>query len=147
MSRLDDGYQTLVSFAVDPTVLFYEKAVTPPGIDGGGAIDITLMANSAWRTASPKGLMTLMPGSITVAYDPACYSEVIALLNINTVVTVTFPDGSTLAFNGWLNKFTPGECAEGEQPTAEIEIIASNLDSGGVEQGIDNAAIGYTAPV
>ena len=27
MSRMDDGYQTLVSFASDPTVLFYEKTV------------------------------------------------------------------------------------------------------------------------
>jgi len=133
MSRLDDGYQTLVSFAADPTVLFYEKTVTPPGIDGGGEIETTTMLNSTYRTRKPKALITVSNSSMTVAYDPACIPEVVALVNVNTLITVTFPDTSTLAFWGWLNTFTPGECAEGEQPTAEIEIVASNQNASDVE--------------
>lgn len=131
--RLDDGYQTLVSFAADTDVLFYEKTVTPPGVDGGGEVDTTTMLNTDWRTKNPKALATLAPASMTVAYDPECYPEIVALVNVNTLVTVTFPDGDTLAFWGWLNTFTPGELAEGEQPTADIEIIPSNQDAAGAE--------------
>lgn len=141
MSRLDDGYQTLVSFANDPTVLFYEKTVTPPGVDGGGEVDTTTMLNSTWRTRNPKALITLSNAQMTVAYDPACYNEIIGLVNENNLITVTFPDGSTLAFWGWLNSFTPGEHTEGEQPTADIEIVPSNQNGSDVE-----TAPVYTSP-
>lgn len=133
MAALQDGHQTLVSFAADPTVLFYEKTVTPPGVDGGGEVDVSTMANSTWRTRNPKALVSLSNASMNVAYDPACYPEIIALVNVNNLITVTFPDGDTLAFWGWLNTFTPSEHTEGEQPTAEIEIIPSNQNGSSVE--------------
>jgi hypothetical protein len=135
MARLDDGHQTLVSFAADTDVLFYEKTVTPPGIDGGGENDTSLMQNSTWRTRAPKALKTLTNASMTVAYDPAAYDEAVALIGVNTLVTVTFPDGATVAFWGWLNTFTPGEHVEGEQPTADIEIIPSNQNASLAETG------------
>ena len=133
MSRLDDGYQTLVSFAADPTVLFYEKTVTPPGVDGGGEVDTTTMLNSTWRTRNPKALISLSNAAMKVAYDPACDPEIVALVNVNTLITVTFPDASTLAFWGWLNSFTPSEHQEGEQPSADIEIVPSNQNAAGTE--------------
>lgn len=132
-TRLDDGYQTLVSFAANPNVLFFEKTVTPPGVDGGGEVDTTTMLNAVYRTRNPKALITMTNTTVTVAYDPAVYPEVIALVNVNTLITITFPDGDTLAFWGWLNKFQPGEHTEGEQPTAEVEIIPSNQNSTGEE--------------
>jgi hypothetical protein len=132
-NRLDDGYQTLVSFNIDPTVLFYEKTVTPPGIDGGGETDTTTMLNTTWRTRNPKALITLANASMVVAYDPATYPEIVALVNVNNLITVTFPDGDTLAFWGWLDSFTPGEHVEGEQPTAEITIVPSNQNASGTE--------------
>ena len=135
MSKLTDGYQTLISFASDPTVLFYEKTVTPPGFDAGGEIDQTIMANTALRTSMPKALLSVSNSSLTVAYDPACYDEVKALAGVNNLITVTFPDGSTLVYWGWLNTFTPSELQEGEQPTAEMEIITSNLNDSDVETG------------
>ena len=133
--RLDDGYQTLMSFAADPTVNFWEKTVTPPGLDGGGAIDTTTMHNTLYRTFHPKALITVSSAKMTVAYDPVAYNECIALLNVNTLITTTFPDGATVAFWGWLNTFVPGDHAEGEQPTAEIEIQPSNENDSGVETG------------
>jgi len=131
--RIDDGHQTLIGFAVNPSVKFYEKTVTPPGVDGGGENDTTTMLNTAWRTRAPKKLKTLSNASITVAYDPAVYPQIVAMVNVNTLITVTFADGDTLAFWGWLNSFTPGEAQEGEQPTAQIEIIPSNQNDSGVE--------------
>lgn len=133
MARIDDGYQTLVNFAADETVKFWEKSVTPPGMDGGGETDTTTMLNTTYRTRNPKALVTMTNAKMTVSYDPEIYSEILSLINVNNLITITFPDGSTLAFWGWLNSFTPGECAEGEQPTAEIEIIPSNQNASGVE--------------
>lgn len=141
-ARLDDGYQTLISFAADTDVLFWEKTVTPPGISGGGEIDTTVMANETYRTRKPKALITLTNSSLTVAYDPAVYPEIIALVNVNNLITITFPDGDTLAFWGWLDEFTPGESTEGEQPTAEITIVPSNENDSGVETAPVHTAAG-----
>jgi hypothetical protein len=133
MARIDDGYQTLVSFASAPSVQFYQKTVTPPGMDGGGEVDTTTMLNETYRTRNPKPLITMSNMSMTAAYDPGVYDSILSLINVNNLITVTFPDGATLAFYGWLNSFTPGECTEGTQPTATVDIIPSNQDESGVE--------------
>lgn len=133
MARLDDGYQTLISAAADPTVLFYEKTVKPPGVDGGGGIDTTTMLNSAYRSMAPKSLITLTNGGMNVAYDPATLSEILALVNVNTLWTITFPNSHTWAFYGFLNKFEPNDLVEGEQPTADIEIVPTNVNGSNVE--------------
>lgn len=141
MPALTDGYQTLISFAADTDVLLYEKQVTPPGVDGGDPIDQTTMRNSDWRTAAPRSLKMLTNGSMTVAYDPATYDEVMALINTNTLITVTLPNGGTWAFYGYLKSFVPSELTEGEQPEAECEIIPTLRNGSGVE-----TAPVYTAP-
>lgn len=133
--RLDDGHSTKMSFAADPTVVFWEKTVTPPGIDGGGENDTTTMYNTEWRTKFPKKLKTMTEASMTGAYDPAHYIEAKNLINVNNLITVTFSDGSKIDFWGWLNTFEPQEIVEGEQPEAELGIICSNQDNSKVEVG------------
>lgn len=127
MARMDDGFSTTISLANGTTL--FEKSVTPPGLDGGGATDTSTMRNTTYRTNSPKSLITLSESSVTVAYDPSEISGLISEINSNQLLTVTFPDGSSLAFWGWLNAFTPGENVEGEQPTAEMTIIPSNQNN------------------
>lgn len=133
MGILNDGYQTLVDFADFPTVTFKEKTVTPPGIDGGGAIDTTTMRNEDWRTFQPKALKTLTEGNMVVAYESIFYADALSMLQVNQLITVTFADGSTYAFWGWVDKFTPNECKEGEQPTAQVMFHPSNQDASGNE--------------
>lgn len=133
MAIMTDGYKTTISFAADPTVLFEEVTVTPPGVQGGGAIDQTNMHNTDYRTSAPKALMTLSDGGAAVHYDPATYDEILALVNVNNLITITWPDGATLAFWGWLDSFAPGELSEGEKPTASLTIIPSNLNDSNVE--------------
>lgn len=142
MARLDDGFSTVISFASDTTVLFYEKEVTPPGVAGGGAIQTSTMLNTAWRTKKPKSLKDLTPGNLVVAYDVGVYPEIIALCQVNNLITVTFPDTATVAFWGWLEAFNPSALVEGEQPTAEITVETSNENDSGVE-----TAAAYTAAV
>jgi len=120
MALLTDGYSTRISFG---GITIYEKGVTPPGIDGGGEVDTTTMASTIWRSKQPKALSTLTNCKATVAYDTADYATLLAQVHVVQTITITFSDATTLVFEGWLDKFIPGECTEGEQPTAEIEII------------------------
>lgn len=132
--RIDDGFKTLISFSAQANVKIWEKSVTPVGVEAGGANDTTTHRNTAWRTRAPKKLKSLTDGAATVAYDPAVLPQIIAMVGVNQEITNTFSDGDTWKFWGWLDSFTPGEIVEGEQPTADIVIIASNQDNSGVEQ-------------
>lgn len=132
MSVLTDGFKTTISLT-GAGVTFFEKEVTPPDIDGGGPNDTTTMRNTTWRTKQPKKLKTLGKFSAKVAYDPAFYSTTVAQINVNQLITVTWPDGHSLSFWGWLNKFAPDPLKEGEQPTASIELECSNQNNSGVE--------------
>jgi hypothetical protein len=125
---LKDGYQTLITFAADTTVNLWEKTVKPPGIDGGDAIEQTTMRNTALRQMAARSLKTLTNSESTCAYDPEVYSSILALINVETTVTVLFPNGDTLAFYGYLQKFEPQEHKEGEQPEAQITVIPTNTD-------------------
>ena len=141
-SRIDDGYQTLITFsaATSGVEVFWEKAVTPPGLDGGGPNDTTTMHNETYRTSAPKNLITLTSGSFTAAYDPAILDELVSMLNVNQAITVTFPDDSTWVFWGWIDKAAPSAIEEGTQPTIDITIEPSNQDDDG-----DEIAPAYTA--
>lgn len=133
MAYIDDGFATLVSFSLSPTVKFREKTVTPPGITVGGSVDTTTMRNTAWRTKAPKKLKELSDMSLTASYDPAVYNDIVAMVGVNQSITVTFPDGQSLTFYGWLDSFTPSEISEGEQATADITVVCGNQDTDGAE--------------
>ena len=131
--RIDDGFSTIITLQVPTTIDFWEKEVTPPGWDGGGANDTTTMRNLYYRTQSPKKLKKMSDASVTVSYNPAVLADIESAININQQITVTFPDGDTFEFWGWLNSFKPNQIKEGEQPTAQIEIMASMQDNSRVE--------------
>lgn len=126
--KIDDGHSTKIAFSRNPDINFWEKTVTPPGIDGGDAIDTTTMHNVTWRTFSPRKLKTLTEMKTEVQYDPIAYDELRDLINVEDSITVTFPDGSTLSFFGYLKSFEPGELSEGEPPMATITIQPTNQD-------------------
>lgn len=126
--KLKDGYQSLITFAASTTISLWEKTVTPPGLDGGEPVVQTTMHNTQWRTMAPRALITMTPHTFTAAYDPAVYSSILSLLNVETTVTVTFKDGSTLAFYGFLQKFEPAAMSEGTQPEATVTICPTNFD-------------------
>lgn len=133
MSRIDDGMGTTISFADFATVKFYEKEITPPSITGGGANDTTTMRNTTWRTSAPKKLKSLGDAKIQVAYDPACYDDVVDMINTNQLITLTFPDRSTVKFWGFVDEFQPTGIKEGAQATADVKIICTNQNGSGAE--------------
>lgn len=136
--KLDDGYQTLVTIGTDATASFWEKTVNPPGLDGGDAIDTTTMHNTTYRTFAPRQLITMTEMSCKGAYDPNVYTTFLSLINVETTITVTFPDGSTLAFYGFLRNFEPDELSEGTQPEATFTIQPTNQDP---TTGVEEAAV------
>ena len=131
--RLDDGFSTIITIANLPSVKLYEKEVTPPGFQGGGATDTTTMRNTTWRTSSPKYLKTLSAVTAVVAFATEALTQILAQVNVNQLITVTFPDDSTLSFYGWIDSFVPGKFTEGEQPTATLTLQPSNHDTSDVE--------------
>ena len=133
---LDDGHATKITFAADTNVTFWEKSVKPPGLDGGDAIDQTTMFNTVYRTTAPRALKTLTEVSCTAAWDPVCYTDILALININGWITIRFPDGTTLDFVGFLKSFEPGELVEGTQPECTITVVPTNQ-----LLGVETAAI------
>lgn len=124
-----DGYRTVVTIAADTDISFWEVAVTPPGLDGGDAIDQTTMHNNQFRVMLNRALITLTECSFTCAWDPAVYDQAKTALNVNTTITVTFHDLSTIAFYGFLRRFQPDQLVEGTQPRATVTIQPSNWDS------------------
>lgn len=140
MSVLNDGFSTtitLTSPAATMGITALEKTVTPTGWEGGGPIPITTMRNTLFRTQVPKQLQQLGTMTLTVAWDPvqldSLAATIAAAINVNQLITITFPDGSTFAFYGWIDEFKPQEHREGEQPLATMTVIPSMVDTSGAE--------------
>lgn len=131
---LEDGFSTTIAFARNPAVALWEKEVTPPGIEGGDAIDTTTMHNAKWRTKAPRQLMELTEVSFTAAFDPKMYTELQELINQNGSITVHEPDGSTVSFFGYLKSATRNAMSEGTHPELSCTIVPTNRDEDGVEQ-------------
>ena len=133
---LTDGYQTTISFSgggFDLGVIFLEKEVQPPALNGGGGIEVTTMRNQVVRTKAHKNLYQLDDLTLQVSYAPESYEAIAGIININGLWTVNFPDGSLLSFFAWLDTFTPAALKEGEFPLAEIKVIVSNINENGIE--------------
>ena len=133
--QLENGHKTLISFAADTGILLDNIDLQPPGIDGGDKIDVTTMSNDEYMTFVGKSLKTLTDAQFSAAYDPAVYDEVIAILQVNNLITVTFPDLSTLAFWGFIDSFTPSSLVGQERPTADVVVKVSNRNASKVETG------------
>ena len=128
MAIQEDGFSTLIAFGQGAAV-FVAKTVTPPGIQLGGANDISGMENTLYRTKASKKLIDLTDIQSTGYYDSSVLSSFIALLGVNVAITLTFPDASTLAVYGFLDSFVPGSSEEGSAPEGTVTIVVSNRDN------------------
>lgn len=132
-NMLTDGFSTIISCTYNPSVKFWEMEVDPPGVEGGGGKKVTTMRATAWHQKAPNVLKDLTDAGAKVGYDPAVLADIYALINVNTQWTITYPDGATEVFTGWLDSFKRGTMVEGEVPTADIVIIPSNRNGSGTE--------------
>lgn len=50
------------------------------------------------------------------------------MVNVEQTITITFPDGSTLAFYGFMKSFEPDNLEEGTFPIATVAFVPTNAD-------------------
>lgn len=128
------GYQSTISFASPYGDLeIWEKTVTPIGIDNGEPIDTTTMHNTRYRTKAPRPLNEVLGAMTRAAYDPQVLTRIMTICGLDTTVTIHNFDGSSYAFFGYLKSFKPGGSEDTKQPEADVEVVATNVDSTGAE--------------
>lgn len=130
MGMLKTGHKTIISIG---GTNFEEIDIGVPGINAGGGIDTTTQRNTLWRTMAPKELVTLDEIALTVAYDATKLGDIYALAGVNTLLTITTPDATAIAFWGFVNTFKPNPLQEGQRPTAAMTIVPTMTDDDGVE--------------
>ncbi len=131
--KLRDGFSSKVTISGKTTISFWEKTVTPPGLDGGPPVDQTTMFNESRVTKAPQVLYDATDGSMKVAYDPAVYVDIISIINQPVTITQTWRDGSTYAAFGYLQSFKPDALERGKQPEATVVVVYTGQDTTGVE--------------
>lgn len=122
------GPQTFHVNALDTDISLWATEVGFPGQDGGDPIDTTTQENTTYRTFAPRVLVSLMPFTVKYQFDPACYSQIQALLNRETTLTNHWNDRSSLAFYGYWQKAEYDAHTEGEPPMVTITIVPTNFD-------------------
>jgi hypothetical protein len=136
---LKNGFRSKITIRQDPAIILWEKAVTPPGVDGGAPVEVGNMFSVKWNPQVPRGLATMTPARMTCAYDPKVFNNIVAAVNREDIITLTFPNNDTLAFFGYLQQFIPNEISDGNQPTASVTLICTMFDGsaqwGAAEQG------------
>lgn len=126
---LTNGHKTLITFGSVPRIALWEKPTKPPGVNGGDAIDITTMHNNLWNQMAPRALQTLTEVTSTVAYDPAVYEDIVAIVNVVDEITITHSNGDQLGFWGFLRIAEATENAvDGQQPEMQITITPAMYD-------------------
>jgi len=133
---LEDGFSTTLTFQLKPLVKLFEKEVNPPVFDSGGSIDITTMRNTRYRTFASKSLATVGNITATVAYATVALTDVLSMIGVYQLITLTFPDDSYIQFNGYIDKFNPSQMKEGDQPTASITIVVTMRTYEGAEAAL-----------
>jgi hypothetical protein len=123
-----NGWRTLITLAFDPDIAFFEKEVTPSGIDNGQEIDVSDQHNLVWEQSAPRGLKKQTPVTIQAGYIANDWDDIIAACGVETVITETAPDASQLSYYGFLKSAVRGPHVNGTQPMCTIVIVPTNTD-------------------
>jgi hypothetical protein len=125
---LPDGCHAKITLTADPRLAFFEKTVQPPSWDNGDPIDITTMWNTQVMTKHPNCLYEIGDAVVKAAYDPMLVSNIKGVIGVNSTVTITWPNGDTLAYFGYLRKAEFDALERGTLPEATLTFTATNWD-------------------
>lgn len=110
-------------------VTFSEKSIKPPSIASTGKLDTSSSANSV--TAGGGFLKSFIPSlfsevgdaTASVLFDPTEVADIYAALNVEKSIVITWADGATLTFKGWLDSFDPDDGDTIDASTANTATI------------------------
>ena len=139
---LEEGLGLRYSFA-GGTLLIEELAVKPPGVQGTGGKNTTNHANTAIQTKSPGKLAEITNIGGTCHFEKGALAGLMAQVQVNQLITITYPGGGSHAVYGWLEAFIPNDFVANQQPTASFTIIVGNRHS---TTGAETLPV-YTPPV
>ncbi len=128
---LKDGHgptKATLAISADTNLNIWEVEVGLPGYDNGEALDITTQWNVDWRTFAPRFLNTLTEFTVVGLFDPALYTEVLALKGVETTFTIHIPDDSTLSFFAYVRMMEFEALVEGTPPRVTLTIKPTNTD-------------------
>jgi len=94
--------------------------VTPPGASRE-AIDVSHMGNSGFKEFIPSDLVDWGECKMTVGFDPATSPPISSAAE---TITITFPDGTTWAFSGFMTGYEPKAPME-DKMTGEVTVKVS----------------------
>ena len=130
MAAIYEGKGTTLTAGTSTGFVIEKLQITPPEISIG-EIDVTHLANTAWKTKKPASLKEVGVLKAKGHYDPSLTVP----LGVNEAWTLTIPEGGGVqVFYGFLSKWTPGELTEGAKIEVDFEITISNLN-GSTETG------------
>lgn len=132
-TMLTNGYASFYVIGTFQTIGFFEKEVTPFGLEGGDKIDVTTMYNHYVKTFAAQALYEASDAEMTVAYDPGVLDSLSGAgsgaINSNQTITIHFPDTSTWDTFGYIQNFSPSAMTNGEQPEATVSMVFTNLNN------------------
>lgn len=117
--------------------------ITPPGWDGGDAIDTTTLSNITYKTKMAAKLIDIGNMSFTAELDPTKIHA--APINSPATIEVDIPEVGVWTFRGHLKSITPNELTVGERATCSGEIIITNTLADGATESAPTWAPSATA--
>ncbi len=127
--RIPDGFITYITFASQPALGVWEVKAKPKGGDGGEPIDISTMHNVRFHTMYPRSLVKHTDSVTSCGIDPDAISLLDTQLDKPDTITTTFPDGTSDAYYGYLQKYEFTEFSIGEFPMVNLTIMPMNYDA------------------
>lgn len=112
------------------------KSLGAVGATGGDPIDATCLSNTEFVTKQPQTLKEIPDIAFTCMYTPSDLATMLAEVNKNQLITLTFAAGEgSLVFWGYLKSYEPKEQGKGEGWEATGVVVVTNMDATGAEVG------------
>lgn len=134
VQAMHDGYRSLLTFSLNPAIWLWERRITPSGRDGGEPIPYSSMHSNVFHSFRPRSLQKGTDLVMICGYDPRVFAgqgtySLDGMINKDQAITQFFPQGSWIAFYGWLRSAIFNEHAEGNPPEVTITVTPSFWDA------------------
>lgn len=130
---MEANHRIMLTHSAAPDLPLWEVSITPPGLEGGEAVDMTNQFAEKFRQKAARVLQELTDGKLTALYCPGTLRQLSdTIINVEGIITVSMPTDPRFgfAFPGYFKNAKPSDINEKntEPPTIEIEVVATMRD-------------------